>query len=1163
MKLGTIRTLFALTSLVAVSAGIGCVQDRPSRNGVFNENQYIRKDFLVPSNLGNDAMGNPLPDPGWQMRATVTEVSSPNLLGGGLFFVYAGLVNGGDLVRFAVTQDKLQLLSMREVEPSQSISRTPEIVNAWPITNVDLKYRVNLDGEKTNFYEENQELDWQVRQWVKVNFAKNDLSDVAPFGPYLQDSLAKCADLADASATLKTGSFVVDEPNNYMQWTVQVTVPMKFDDATCVDNYGTMYRDAAALGRYNETFDIMYSMARANPTPTYQPLIVDEKDPILHKYGPILYRTIAWDDSSQLLASTQYVQRFDPTKDIVWYFDQGFPENYKHVFTDANTGVGDKTNALLQAAGAKKADGTPPKVSFLNWNDATTLGDAAGPVRQFGDIRYSFLRWDSDKDMQDQFGAATDFIMDRRTGETLASEVVFNDEALKDYVTQRLDAYLVSVGASQGINSAMPWPTGTCTIGDTQPITAAAVTNVKNASDSLYGKMQQYLHKPIAQYGNLGPADFIQPQDDDFRRAYYALIPYIIYADPDSNFYVQREGGAGLLGPANVDKLADQEAVFHQMAADIDHGKAPFVYDGPAELQNALAFANQMKTLTTNHRNLGFAEQYAHSAMGIHMDPPPSLSFEAIVQKDSQQCVADPNNPGKGTWQTKEQWQQATVDTYWNQVFWHEFGHTMGLEHNFAGNIDMPNYPAPVKDSKGVSHYPMYSSSVMEYNAIADNVFYTGGWAPHDSASIEWIYANNGKVKGAANMQSLYGQTSPTMPWNDPGGFQTVNGMQQETGFIYCGPQHVKYTPLCREGDMGSTPSEIIANDIENYEWEYAWRNYRVYHKFWDNSAYANYPAGFIHDLKRFLSMWAFDWNSGELATTFHRIGILPPGTDPSVQHYYDQLGLKFTQEVSAANQMVAAFHKAVINQSTGERPILSVYDPYYGDETQQGIILDKFFATEEWVGLWPADNYDQNQAGATYLSSFADFGEPAYNAVAVDAAESMIGTQYDVVPWFIPNAVATFAQDTHDPAFAVISGQQTQLRDLIGGYSFYRQADFEAFFKKIAVQHNFDATCNASNPKNQPDPIAACDYDVTNAAITGADPWQQFTAPDGLRWIWTYIIDRNAWMAARLDRNVATFKIIHNYNDDINVQLDDGTFGAYGFELPIKYTLDSFNAFN
>ena len=25
----------------------GCVADRPSRNGVFNENQYLRKDFLI------------------------------------------------------------------------------------------------------------------------------------------------------------------------------------------------------------------------------------------------------------------------------------------------------------------------------------------------------------------------------------------------------------------------------------------------------------------------------------------------------------------------------------------------------------------------------------------------------------------------------------------------------------------------------------------------------------------------------------------------------------------------------------------------------------------------------------------------------------------------------------------------------------------------------------------------------------------------------------------------------------------------------------------------------------------------------------------------------------------------------------------------------------
>ena len=95
---------------------------------------------------------------------------------------------------------------MRELSDSQDINeqdtRTASVVNAWPITNVDLKYRVNLDGEKTNFYEENQELDWQVRQWVKVNFDKNDLSDVAGLGAYASMFLNKCGDVSNSSATL-------------------------------------------------------------------------------------------------------------------------------------------------------------------------------------------------------------------------------------------------------------------------------------------------------------------------------------------------------------------------------------------------------------------------------------------------------------------------------------------------------------------------------------------------------------------------------------------------------------------------------------------------------------------------------------------------------------------------------------------------------------------------------------------------------------------------------------------------------------------------------------------------------------------------------------------------------------------------------------------------
>src|SRR5205085_9520448 len=95
------------------------------------------------------------------------------------------------------------------------------------------------------------------------------------------------------------------------------------------------------------------------------------------------------------------------------------------------------------------------------------------------------------------------------------------------------------------------------------------------------------------------------------------------------------------------------------------------------------------------------------------------------------------------------------------------------------------------------------------------------------------------------------------------------------------------------------------------------------------------------------------------------------------------------------------------------------------------------------WVGLWPTDNYDPNQAGY-YISSYAELGDSSYRYVAEDAVTSMIGGQYDVYPYFVPLAVAQFAQDTHAPEFA----GRVEARDWIGGHVFYRLQDFLDFFR-------------------------------------------------------------------------------------------------------------------
>lgn len=1178
--------LAGLVTLVVTSSG--CVSQRPSRNGVFNENVYIRKAFLTRSATSTET------DPGWLLKASVTAVSTPDPLGD-IFGIFAGSENGGALVRFVVTQDRLQMISQREITSVDSDARIPETVDAWPAQSVDLQYRINLDGEKTNYYEENQEHDWQVREWVKVSLSKNDLSDIAPLGSYTASLLARCTDTANSSSTLVPDSFVADESNGYLTWKTRITVPLRWDDATCLEAYGKLGDLAAEMGRQTVTFDLKYSLARATPTDqlTYKPLVLEEKDPIRHKYGPIETTYFSRDEDSGMLAARQLVTRFDPEKPIVWYFAEGFPAEYKGVFTDKG-GVADQTNALLENAGVKA------RVSFKEYN-------FDGVNREYGDVRYSFLRWVTDRDMQSFWAGVTQFVVDPRTGETVSSSISFNDFAIKDYYTQRLDAYLTSIGAcadtptgtppartSQScvdfatddcngtagdgdhadgcetniaidgnncggcgfvcpsgkctngvcdcvatVNSQEEWPDlGACQDGDTVPIVPSTLAANHNGKSSLFGKMQEYLQKPVGTFGPLGPSDFQAKQDDDFFRAYYALMPYYVFADPAMNQFVIPEGGGGVLGPDEIWKMLQKEAEFKATARAIDRGEEPYhSVEGKNGLTEATNFLNKWRELTLNHKDLNYKKQFVRKNM--HMDAPGSFSFETIMARDARHCI-------NGKWETKAEWQQHLISTYWSQVIWHEFGHALGLEHNFMASIDEPNYPK-YKDGAGREKYGLYASSVMEYNAAPDRVFWNAGWAPYDAGAISWIYANSEKSGDAGT--SISGQSSATAPWKDPKGFADDGTTEKQ--FLFCDERHLLYTPFCRQGDIGRTPSEIMANDIDAYEWQYQWRNFRLYRKIWDNSDYAAEPANQIIDMRRFLSLWAFDWSGGELADSLRRIGIKNPDPNSSDLEYYNQLTNKFNKEVSAANQMVAVFHKAIIQQSAGERPYKTVYDKYYGDVTQQGIILDKLYAMQGWTALWPTDNYDQNQAGS-YFASYSGLGDSSYEYVAEDTVNSMIGGQYDVFPYFVPLAVVQFAQDTHDPAFF----GRLEVRDWIGGHTFDRLQDFLDFFRDTAVQNNFvdplGSDCSS---------FETCLYDPRPLS----DTHNEFIGPDDRRWIWAYVADRNVYVAAQKERHTATYVIIRNYTDYVIYQQDDGAFpgGAYNAQLPMKYFLDSFNAFN
>ncbi|HEY8042003.1 MAG TPA: hypothetical protein VIF15_19505, partial [Polyangiaceae bacterium] len=292
----------------------------------------------------------------------------------------------------------------------------------------------------------------------------------------------------------------------------------------------------------------------------------------------------------------------------------------------------------------------------------------------------------------------------------------------------------------------------------------------------------------------------------------------------------------------------------------------------------------------------------------------------------------------------------------------------------------------------------------------------------------------------------------------------------------------------------------------------------------------------------------------------------------PSGQ-YYDQLTNKFEAEVAAASSLSAAAYEAIVQQSSGQRPFKTTFDPYYGDTTQQGIIVDKLVAITGFTSLWKTDNYDPNQAQGGYLASFST-GDAAYSTVAEQAVKSMIGGGYDIFNYATPSAVLAFSQATHDVNFpSVVNRPET--RDWIGGHTFGRLQDFLDFFRDLAVQNHFaDQYDTSGNPTHYCTSIADCTYDPRVKA-TPEDPlvrfhsdvYNQFLGPGFRRWIWSYIQDRNAYVISDRDRNVATFVIQFNYNSDIYFAEEDGSgesgYSAYRLQLPLKYFYDYYSQYN
>ena len=261
-------------------------------------------------------------------------------------------------------------------------------------------------------------------------------------------------------------------------------------------------------------------------------------------------------------------------------------------------------------------------------------------------------------------------------------------------------------------------------------------------------------------------------------------------------------------------------------------------------------------------------------------------------------------------WQTQAEWTQSIIDTYWQQVFWHEFGHSMGLEHNFMGNVDQLNFTprfaadgkTPLEDRNGNPLYAMYSSSIMEYNATPARLVWTQGWGAYDKGAIAWIYANNGKqpddpTKDAAVTTAslapvrsrarhpgrsiririprlLSRGTDPRARTTRPpqaasssapscGATRFTSSTRPSAARVTWGSRPARSSPTRSTPTSGSTSGATSATTARSGM----------------PRPMPTAPRRFIVDMRRFLSQWAFDWSPASSSTLLFRVGVTPTAT--------------------------------------------------------------------------------------------------------------------------------------------------------------------------------------------------------------------------------------------------------------------------------------------
>lgn len=309
---------------------------------------------------------------------------------------------------------------------------------------------------------------------------------------------------------------------------------------------------------------------------------------------------------------------------------------------------------------------------------------------------------------------------------------------------------------------------------------------------------------------------------------------------------------------------------------------------------------------------------------------------------------------------------QKVLASLIHRVAIHEFGHNLGLRHNFYGSVDAANFGHYDENSEPTtveakSNKTSYTSSVMDYMDLEHEMDVAKNWEPYDIAALRYTYS--GRTKDDAKT------------------------------YLFCTDEHTILNALCNQFDVGSTPTEVVASIIRSYDDSYWTRNYRFDRQYWNTWAYDSGVFRTMYTMKKFLPLWRRALDENTIRQELERKGGMKP---EEITETVAMIGADAKQAV----RLTVAFYDAVIQQKMSDRPYATEYEPFSGETKRIGILPDKVYAMMMFMGN---DEIPYNPNRRMSETAFMTYkGEPELAKLLNEIFENQLTTRVDMEPWFI-----------------------------------------------------------------------------------------------------------------------------------------------------------------